>query len=261
MGSDARTGCRTTPLPMENNPRVVFEQMFGDSGSTDPAVRRARMQRDRSILDSVTGRVADLKREVGHADSLEVDEYLEGVRDIERRIERAEQRQDYDVPELAQPEGIPATFAEHVALMFDPQVLAQSDGPDPRDLLHAGARGELGDLHRDRHSRRAPPALPPRVQAGEDRVDVQDQRVSRVEVRRLPGEAPLDAGRRRIAARQHAAPLRVRHVRQQCAQARISRSSSGGARDSSKADVTSTGSPPGHWRWRCLSCCVMAGST
>ena len=149
MGSDARTGCRTTPLPMENNPRVVFEQMFGDSGSTDPAVRRARMQRDRSILDSVTGRVADLKREVGHADSLEVDEHLEGVRDIERRIERAEQRQDYDVPELAQPEGIPATFAEHVALMFDPQVLAQSDGPDPRDLLHAGARGELGDLHRD----------------------------------------------------------------------------------------------------------------
>ena len=82
MGSDAQTGCRTTPLPMGNNPRVVFEQMFGDSGSTDPAVRRARMQRDRSILDSVTGRVADLKREVGHADSLEVDEYLEGVRDI-----------------------------------------------------------------------------------------------------------------------------------------------------------------------------------
>ena len=77
------------------------------------------------------------------------------MRDIERRIERAEQRQDYDVPELAQPEGIPATFAEHVALMFDPQVLAQSDGPDPRDLLHAGARGELGDLHdlhRDRSS-------------------------------------------------------------------------------------------------------------
>ena len=73
------------------------------------------------------------------------------------------------MPELAQPEGIPATFAEHVALMFDPQVLAQSDGPDPRDL-HAAARGELGDLHRDRHSRRAPPALPPRVQAGEDRV-------------------------------------------------------------------------------------------
>ncbi len=115
---------RTTPLPMENNPRVVFEQMFGDSGSTDPAIRRARMARDRSILDSVTGKVAALKREVGPADSLKVDEYLEGVRDIERRIERAEQRQDFDLPELAQPEGIPPTFAEHVALMFDLQVLA-----------------------------------------------------------------------------------------------------------------------------------------
>ena len=115
---------RTTPLPMENNPRVVFEQMFGDSGSTDPAVRRARMARDRSILDSVTGKVADLKNEIGPADSLKVDEYLEGVRDIERRIERAEQRQDFDLPDLAQPEGIPATFAEHVALMFDLQVLA-----------------------------------------------------------------------------------------------------------------------------------------
>ena len=114
----------TTPLPMENNPRVVFERMFGDSGSTDPAVRRARMARDRSILDSVTGKVADLKREVGPADSLKVDEYLEGVRDIERRIERAEQRQDFDLPDLAQPEGIPATFAEHVELMFDLQVLA-----------------------------------------------------------------------------------------------------------------------------------------
>ena len=115
---------RTTPLPMENNPRVVFEQMFGDTGSTDPAVRRARMQRDRSILDSVTAKVTDLRREVGQADSLKIDEYLEGVRDIERRIQRAEQRQGVEVPEVAQPEGVPGTFAEHVRLMFDLQVLA-----------------------------------------------------------------------------------------------------------------------------------------
>ncbi len=115
---------RTTPLPMENNPRVVFEQMFGDSGSTDPAVRQARMQRDRSILDSVTEKVNDLQREVGPADTLKIDEYLAGVRDVERRIQRAEQRQDYDLPEVAQPEGIPGTFAEHVRLMFDLQVLA-----------------------------------------------------------------------------------------------------------------------------------------
>ena len=115
---------QTTPLPMENNPRVVFEQMFGDSGSTDPAVRRARMQRDRSILDSVTEKVTDLRREVGQLDSLKIDEYLEGVRDIERRIQRAEQRHGVEVPEVEQPEGVPGTFAEHVTLMFDLQVLA-----------------------------------------------------------------------------------------------------------------------------------------
>ncbi len=115
---------QTTPLPMENNPRVVFEQMFGDSGSTDPAIRLARMQRDRSILDSVTEKVSDLRREVGGADSLKIDEYLDGVRDIERRIQRAEQQPSFDVPELEQPEGIPATFAEHVELMFDLQLLA-----------------------------------------------------------------------------------------------------------------------------------------
>ncbi|HCE03111.1 MAG TPA: hypothetical protein DEQ98_07705 [Acidobacteria bacterium] len=115
---------QTTPLPMENNPRVVFEQMFGDSGSTDPAIRLARMQRDRSILDSVTEKVSDLRREIGQADSLKIDEYLDGVRDIERRIQRAEQQPSFDVPELEQPEGIPATFAEHVELMFDLQLLA-----------------------------------------------------------------------------------------------------------------------------------------
>ena len=115
---------RTTPLPMENNPRVVFEQMFGDSGSTDPKVRRARMRRDQSILDSVSEKVGELRREVGPADSLKIDEYLDGVRDIERRIQRAEEQDDVEIPEVAQPEGIPATFADHVRLMFDLQLLA-----------------------------------------------------------------------------------------------------------------------------------------
>jgi len=109
---------------MENNPRVVFEQMFGDSGSTDPAVRQVRMARDRSILDSVTDKVATLQRELGQDDSLRIDEYLVGVRYIERRIQRAEQRQSVDLPEVVQPEGIPSTFADHVRLMFDLQLLA-----------------------------------------------------------------------------------------------------------------------------------------
>ena len=115
---------KTTPLPMENNPRVVFERMFGDSGTSDPAVRRAQMRRDASLLDSVTEKAADLKRGVGASDQVRIDEYLEGVRDIERRIQKTEQQVGIDIPVVDQPEGIPDTFEEHVRLMFDLQVLA-----------------------------------------------------------------------------------------------------------------------------------------
>ena len=117
-----------TPLPMEHNPRVVFERMFGDSGSTDPAARRARMRRDRSLLDSVTDKVADLSRGLGPSDASKLGEYLESVRDIERRIQRAEEQVSRELPAFDQPAGVPATFAEHARLMFDLQVLAyQSD--------------------------------------------------------------------------------------------------------------------------------------
>ncbi|MGE3844893.1 MAG: DUF1552 domain-containing protein, partial [Vicinamibacterales bacterium] len=120
---------RTTPLPMENNPRAVFERMFGDTCSTDPAVRRARLQRDRSILDSVRQKVAELSGAVGAGDRLKIDEYMEGVRDVERRIQRTEQNKyEGSLPLFEQPEGIPDSFEEHVKLMFDLQLLAfQSD--------------------------------------------------------------------------------------------------------------------------------------
>ena len=115
---------RTTPLPMENNPRAVFERMFGDTGSTDPVVRRARSLRDRSVLDSVSEKAADLQREVGSSDRVKIDEYLEAVRDAERRIQRTEEQSGVEIPLVEQPEGIPATFEEHVELMFDLQLLA-----------------------------------------------------------------------------------------------------------------------------------------
>ncbi|MGE3507670.1 MAG: DUF1552 domain-containing protein [Vicinamibacterales bacterium] len=115
---------RTTPLPMENNPRAVFERLFGDASSTDPAARRARIEHDRSVIDSVSDKLAALKREVGPADHLKVDEYLEGIRDIERRIRKAEEQSQVALPLLEQPEGIPSTFEEHVRLMFDLQLLA-----------------------------------------------------------------------------------------------------------------------------------------
>ena len=117
-----------TPLPMEHNPRVVFERMFGDGGSTDPVARRARMKRDRSLLDSVTDKVADLSRGLGPSDAGKLSEYLDAVRDIERRIQRAEEQVSRELPAFDQPAGVPASFAEHARLMFDLQVLAyQSD--------------------------------------------------------------------------------------------------------------------------------------
>jgi hypothetical protein len=116
----------TTPLPMEINPRAVFEQLFGDSGSTDPAVRFARLKRKQSVLDSLMDRVAELERELGPRDNTRLSEYLEAVRDVERRIEKAEAQQG--LPHIDQPPGVPATFAEHARLMLDLQLLAfQSD--------------------------------------------------------------------------------------------------------------------------------------
>lgn len=117
-----------TPLPMEHNPRVVFERMFGDGGSTDASARQARIERDRSLLDSVTGKVSDLSRALGPSDASKLREYLEAVRDIERRIQRAEEQVGRELPAFDQPAGVPATFTEHARLMFDLQLLAyQSD--------------------------------------------------------------------------------------------------------------------------------------
>ena len=114
----------TLLLPMENDPRVVFERMFGDSGTTDPAARVARLRKDRSILDSVAEAVADLQHGLAAGDRHKVVEYLESVRDVERRIQRAEEQSDRELPLVSQPSGIPSSFKEHAKLMFDLQVLA-----------------------------------------------------------------------------------------------------------------------------------------
>ena len=114
----------TTPLPGENNPRAVFERLFGDSGTTDTAVRMARIRKERSILDSVADKIDTLQQGLGPNDRLRVDEYLEAVRDIERRIQKAEEQSDRELPEVDQPAGVPATYEEHAKLMFDLMLLA-----------------------------------------------------------------------------------------------------------------------------------------
>ena len=125
-----RTG--TSPLPMEINPRSVFERMFGDSDSTSAAERMRRVARQRSILDSVTEGVARLTTGVGSSDRNKINEYLSSIRDIERRIQVAEKDTDQagasEQEAMERPVGIPTTFADHAKLMFDLQLVAfQSD--------------------------------------------------------------------------------------------------------------------------------------
>ena len=111
----------TTPLPMQNNPRVIFERLFGEGGST--ANRQTEFQKDRSILDAITSDLARLQRDVGSSDRARVTQYLDAVRAIERRIQLSEQN-DTELPELERPVGIPESYQEHVELMFDLMALA-----------------------------------------------------------------------------------------------------------------------------------------
>jgi len=118
----------TQALPVEYNPRAVFERLFGDTGKTDWAAREARMRQHKSILDSVSDKLAGLKRELGPRDQVKIDEYAESIRDVERRIQKAEEQHDLELPVIEQPEGVPPVFEDHLALMLDLQLLAfQSD--------------------------------------------------------------------------------------------------------------------------------------
>jgi hypothetical protein len=114
----------STPLPMENDPRALFERLFGATDSTDAAVRLARIKKERSILDSVSERVNDLRRGLGARDNAKLTEYLDAIRDVERRILKAEQQSARELPVVEQPAGIPPTFEEHAKLMFDLLMLA-----------------------------------------------------------------------------------------------------------------------------------------
>jgi hypothetical protein len=113
----------TTPLPAEAHPRIVFERLFGDGGST--AERRAALQRRASLLDWIRDDVSRLQRRLGPDDRTRVDQYLDTVREVERRIQRAESSTvDQPLPDLDRPVGVPAAYADHARLMFDLQVLA-----------------------------------------------------------------------------------------------------------------------------------------
>src|SRR6185312_4471548 len=117
----------STPLPTQNDPRLVFERLFSDTRSTNPKERAMRAQEQKSLLDSVNAEAARLGRTLPTADRTKLSEYLEAVRGVERRIEIAE-HQNRALPEVERPAGIPGDWEEHLKLMFDLMALAyQSD--------------------------------------------------------------------------------------------------------------------------------------
>jgi hypothetical protein len=115
----------TTPMPMEPNPRVVFERLFGDGDSTDAATRLAALKEQRSILDYIAGDLDRIETGLGKSDRSKLTEYLEAIRDIERRIQKAEeQNASMKIPVFERPGGVPPEFEDHAKLMIDLQVLA-----------------------------------------------------------------------------------------------------------------------------------------
>ncbi len=115
----------TSPNPVEISPRAIFERLFGDGETTDPTARLKRMKQDTSILDYVRGDVARLQPGLGSRDKGKLDEYLEAIRDIERRIQKAEEQSaTVKIPVMERPVGIPETFEEHAKIMSDLMVIA-----------------------------------------------------------------------------------------------------------------------------------------
>ena len=115
----------TSPLPAEINPRTVFERLFGDGDSTDPKARMARLESQKSVLDYVAGSLSRLQRRLGRGDTRKIEEYLEAVRDIERRIALAEEQNlTMELPHMERPSAIPDDFGQYSKLMIDMQVVA-----------------------------------------------------------------------------------------------------------------------------------------
>lgn len=118
----------TTPLPVENNPRAIFERLFGDGDSTDAAARLAQFNRQRSLLDYVNGSLKRLGSSLGAEDRTKLNEYTEAIRDIERRIQKAEaqnaQSATLKMPVIERPTAVPEEFEDHVKMVMDLQVLA-----------------------------------------------------------------------------------------------------------------------------------------
>ena len=187
----------TTPLPSEAHPRIVFERLFGEGGSA--ADRRAALKRRASLLDSVTEEISRLKNQLGPADRARVGQYLETVREVERRIQKAEAATDDTLPDLDRPVGVPAVLRRPRPADVRPPGAGAPGGRHPGHHLPARPRDQHPDLPRDRRPRPAPPAHAPRERPRQDREDGQDQ--PRSTCRSSPSSSRSWRPRRRATAR------------------------------------------------------------
>jgi hypothetical protein len=173
----------TTPLPTEYNPRKVFERLFGDGDSNDTTARLERIQQQRSVLDSITDRVGRLSRKLAADDRVKLGEYMEGIRDVERRMQIADARTTSgELPQVGRPQGVPETYSEHARLMFDLQLLAwQSDltrvttlmmGHEGTNRTHKDTIGETDGHHALSHHKGNPQAI-----ASVEKIDLLQSRL------------------------------------------------------------------------------------
>ena len=114
----------TSPLPMEASPRIIFERLFGEGGTADPAERKLALNKQRSILDYVAGSIDRLQTDLGTRDRGKLSEYLDSIRDIERRIQKAELQSAQTNIAMARPDATPESFEEHAKLMIELQAIA-----------------------------------------------------------------------------------------------------------------------------------------
>ena len=186
----------TAPVPMEHDPRAVFERLFGDSGSTDRTERLSRLTANRSILDSVTGKLARLQRDLGARDREKLSQYVDAIRDVERRIQRAEEQSARELPVVEQPAGAPDSFEAYARADVRSAGAGATVRSDARHHLHAGLGAERADLSRSRRGRSAPCDLASSEPGGQPREDRQDRRLPLENRVVLPRTAP---DRRRTA--------------------------------------------------------------
>ena len=158
----------TLPLMAENNPRVVFERLFGSSDSTDARVRASRLRQDRSILDSVTSRVKQLQQKLGPTDNTKLSDYLESLRDTERRIQKAEEQRTKQGPDVEQPVRRPGRVRAARAVALRPAGARLSVRPDESDHVHVRSRADRTAVSADRDPRAASSADAPSERRRED---------------------------------------------------------------------------------------------